>query len=54
VGFGSVLTAEILGCREWEIVELRHDSGPLISAKDADGTVLRIGGTLVCRGVAPH
>ena len=54
LGVGSVLTAEIFGYHEWEVIEVREDPGSLISATEADGTPLAIGGTLVCRGVRRH
>lgn len=54
LGVGSVLMAEIFGYREWEVIEVREDSGSLISATEADGSPLAIGGTLVCRGVGRH
>lgn len=51
VQVGSVIEADLLGHRQWEVVEVRQDSGGLMSAADADGDSIRLGGTLVCRGV---
>jgi hypothetical protein len=48
---GTVIEADLLGYRPWEIVEVREDSGGLMSVSGADGDPIRLGGTLVCRGV---
>jgi len=48
---GSVIEADLLGYQRWEVVEVRADSGGLTSATGADGDSIRLGGTLVCRGV---
>lgn len=41
-----------LGHRHWQVVEVRADAGGMVTAKDADGTPIPLGGTLVCRGLA--
>jgi len=51
VAVGSVIEANILGYQRWEVVEVRDDPGGLMSATDADGDPILLGGTLVCRGV---
>jgi hypothetical protein len=48
---GSVIAFNVLGFSEWEVVELRASSDPLVSATEPDGTSIPLGGTLVCRGV---
>jgi hypothetical protein len=48
---GSVIEADILGYQRWEVVEVREDSGGVMSATGADGGSIPLGGTLVCRGV---
>jgi hypothetical protein len=54
VAVGSVVEADMLGYQRWEVVEVREDSGVLMSATDADGERIPLGGTLVCRGVREH
>ena len=52
IGVGSVIEADLPVYHRWEVVEVRDDSGGLTSAADADGDLIRLGGTLVCRGLA--
>jgi hypothetical protein len=51
VGVGSVIEADLFGYDRWEVVEVREDSGGLMSATGADGASIPFGGTLICRGV---
>ena len=51
LGLGSVIEAEILGYRTWEVVDVRETPGSLLAATDAVGTEMPLGGTLVCRGL---
>jgi hypothetical protein len=51
IGVGSVIETDLLGYKKWQVIEVRTDSGPLISSTHADGKPLPVGGTLVCRGV---
>jgi hypothetical protein len=51
VAVGSVIEADMLGYQSWKVVEVREDSGLLMSLADADGEPIPLGGTLVCRGV---
>jgi hypothetical protein len=46
-----VIEADLLGYHRWEVVEVREDSGGLISAAAGDSDPIPLGGTLVCRGV---
>jgi hypothetical protein len=48
---GAIVTADLLGHLEWEVVEIRKSSGPLARVNEADGTPIPVGGTLVCRGL---
>lgn len=40
-----------LGHRRWQVVEVRPGTGGMLGAKDADGTPIPLGGTLVCRAI---
>lgn len=51
VSVGSVIEADLLGYRRWEVVEMREGSEGLMSVTGADGDPIPVGGTLVCRGV---
>lgn len=51
IGLGSVVDADLLGYEKWEVIEMCIGSGPLISARDADGDAIPLEGTLVCRGI---
>ena len=51
IATGSIITADLLGFQQWEVVELRDSSGPLGSVSEADGTAIPLGGSIVCRGV---
>jgi hypothetical protein len=51
VAVGSLIEADILGYQRWEVVDVREDSGGLLSATGAGGDSIPLGGTLVCRGV---
>jgi hypothetical protein len=48
---GSLIEADLLGYRRWEVVEVREETGGLMSATGADGDPIPLGGTLLCRGV---
>ena len=51
VAVGSLIEADLLGYRRWEVVEVREETGGLMSATVSDGDPIPLGGTLVCRGV---
>ena len=53
IGVGSVIDADLLGHLRWEVVEIREDSGGLVSAS-SEGTLIPLRGTLVCRAVGEH
>ncbi len=48
---GAIISADLLGFQEWEVVEVRESAGPLGSVSEADGTAIPLGGSIVCRGV---
>lgn len=51
LGVGSVIEADLLGYRRWEVVEVREASEGLMSMTGSDGSPIPVKGTLVCRGV---
>ena len=54
VGVGSVIEADLLGYRRWEVVEVRKRAEGLMSVTGAEGDPIPVEGTLVCRGVGDH
>ncbi len=47
---GSVVRANLLGHRQWEVVEVREtETPPPLRTTDAAGRSIPLGGTVVCR-----
>jgi hypothetical protein len=44
---GAIISADLLGFQEWEVVEVRESAGPLGSVSEADGTAIPLGGSIV-------
>jgi hypothetical protein len=49
VEVGSLIEADLLGYRRWEVVEVREETVGITRATGADGDPIPLGGTLVCR-----
>jgi hypothetical protein len=44
---GAIISADLLGFQEWEVVEVRESACPLGSVSEADGTAIPLGGSIV-------